>query len=145
MTQGHMIESILNDLNINDDTKKKANTPALPSKLLTRDEDGDPFNRSWEYRSVIGKLNYLEKCTRPDIAFAVHQCARFASNPKQSHAEAVERIGNYLWNNKDKGIIIQPNQRAKQFTCWADAAFAGEWNKETALDDPTTAKSRAGF
>ena len=94
---------------------------------------------------MIGKLNYLEKCTRPDIVFADHQCARFASNPKQSHAEAVERIGNYLWNNKDKGIIIQPNRHIEQFTCWADAAFAGEWNKETAIDDPTVRRSSRGI
>ena len=35
------------------------------------------------------KLNYLEKGTRPDIAYATHQLARFSSNPKQSHGDAV--------------------------------------------------------
>ena len=145
MTQGHMIESILNDLGIDENTKKKATTPAFPSKLLTRDEDGEEFNKSWDYRSVIGKLNYLEKCTRPDLAFSVHQCARFASNPRRSHAEAVERIGHYLYNNKEQGIMVHPDTSNENFICWADAAFAGEWNKETALNDPTTAKSRTGY
>ena len=40
---------------------------------------------------------------------------------------------------------MDPNQDEEKFTCWADAAFAGEWNKDTAMNDPTTAKSRTGF
>ena len=145
LTQEHMIESILNDLGIDEKSGKPKTTPAMPSKLLTRDLDGEDFKRQWDYRSVVGKLNYLEKCTRPDLAFSVHQCARFASNPKESHAIAIERIGNYLLGNKDKGIIINPDFKNESFTCWADAAFAGEWNRDTALNDPTTAKSRTGY
>ena len=94
---------------------------------------------------MIGKLNYLEKCTRPDIAYAVHQCARFSSCPRQSHGEAVHRIGEYLLGNREKGIVIKPDKHMEQFVCWADAAFAGEWNKDIAGDDPTTAKSRTGY
>jgi hypothetical protein len=26
---------------------------------------------------VIGKLNYLEKSTRDDLAFSVHECAQY--------------------------------------------------------------------
>ena len=69
LTQGHMIESILRDLDSDNTSGKKCPTPAAPSTLLTRDKDGENFRRNWEYRSVIGKLNYLEKCTRPDLAF----------------------------------------------------------------------------
>jgi hypothetical protein len=36
---------------------------------------------SEHYRSVVGKLNYLKKSTHPDIAYAVHQCARFSAEP----------------------------------------------------------------
>ncbi len=34
---------------------------------------------------MIGKLNYLEKGTRSDISYIVHQCARFTDDPKESH------------------------------------------------------------
>jgi hypothetical protein len=54
--------------------------------------EGDDFDEHWAYRSVIGKLNFLEKSTRPDISYAVHQCARFASHPKKSHGDAVRNI-----------------------------------------------------
>jgi hypothetical protein len=61
----------------NTTTKDKA---APSSTILHLDLDGKPFEEQWDYRSIIGKLNFLEKSTRPEIAYAVHQCARFASN-----------------------------------------------------------------
>ena len=39
------------------------------------------------YRSEVVKLNYLEKCCRPDIAYATHQCACFSVKPKRKHAK----------------------------------------------------------
>ena len=95
------------------------------------------------YRSVIGKLNFLEKSTRGDISYPVHQCARFASDPRASHAEAVKRIGRYLMGTKDKGVILDP--KVNSFECYVDADFCGNWNPETASDDPATAKSRTGY
>jgi hypothetical protein len=46
---------------------------------MTQDEGGKDFDYSWDYCSVIGKMNYLEKSTRGDLAFSVHQCAQFMS------------------------------------------------------------------
>jgi hypothetical protein len=80
MTQGKLIQSILDSLGIKDNTNPKT-APALSTKILQQHLDSPAFNESWHYRSVIGKLNFLEKSTRPDIAYAVHQCALFASNP----------------------------------------------------------------
>jgi hypothetical protein len=48
--------------------------------VLQRDIDGEPMSDDFSYRSVIGKANFLEKSTRPDIAVAIHQCARFSSH-----------------------------------------------------------------
>ena len=50
-------------------------------------------------------MSYLASTSRPDILFAVHQCTRFCLCPKQSHKEAVKRIGCYLKRIKDKGMI----------------------------------------
>jgi hypothetical protein len=48
------------------------------------------------YRSVIGKANFLEKSTRPNIAVATHHCARFSVDLKQLHMDALRYIGRYL-------------------------------------------------
>jgi hypothetical protein len=110
---------------------------------LTPNLQETDFDGHFDYRSVIGKLNYLEKSTRPELAYAVHQCARFCSAPKRSHGEAVKRIGRYLLGTKDKGLILKPTKES--FDCWVDASHAGEWNREDAEDDPVTAKSRNGY
>ncbi len=88
-------------------------------------------------------MNCLEKSTRPDISFAVHQCARLCSDPRKSHATAVKYIGRYLATTKDKGIQIKPND--KGFECYVDASHAGDWKQSAAIDDPATARSRTGY
>ena len=143
LTQPHLIQSILHDLHLHPDKSKATPVPSLTTKLLTPDVDGIPFDNHFDYRAVIGKLNYLEKSTRPEIAYAVHQCARFSSSPKQSHGEAVKRIGRYLLGTMDKGLIMKPTDES--FDCWVDASHAGEWNREYAEEDATTAKSRSGY
>ena len=142
LSQPHMIQQILDDLGMGDNTKAQP-TPAVPSVKLNRDLHGKPFSEEWHYRSVIGKLNFLEKSTRADLAYAVHQCARFAIDPKESHAAAVKRIGRYLAGTKDKGIILNP--RSHSFECFVDADFVGNWDRVNANVDPSTAKSRTGY
>jgi hypothetical protein len=87
LTQPGLIESILQDLHLLHDSKTKS-TPALG--ILYPDKDGHPRQDTWNYRSVIGKLNFIAQNTRPDITFAVHQCARFSSNPTALHELAVK-------------------------------------------------------
>ena len=53
-------------------------------------------------------MNYLSETTRPDIIFAAPQCAKYSIDPKQSHKEAVKRIGRYLNKIKDKGLVFTP-------------------------------------
>jgi hypothetical protein len=123
-------------------TKDKA---APLSTILCRDLDGSPFVETWDYRSIIGKLNFLEKSTRPEITYhAVHQCARLASNPKQSHANAVKYLCRFLFATKDKGLILHPDT-SKSFEVHVDCDFAGNWVREDAMNDPSTAKSRTGY
>jgi hypothetical protein len=74
----------------------------------------------------------------------VHQCARFSSNPKQSHAIAVRYIARYLAGTREKGITLAPT-KTKGFECYVDASHAGDWKQQSAADDPVTAKSRTGY
>ena len=87
-TQPHLIDDILNDLGLKH-AKDGKETPAASSWILTRNDNGVDHDKSFHYRSVIGKLNYLEKATRLDISFATHQCAHFVADPKKTHARAV--------------------------------------------------------
>ena len=141
LTQPHLIEQILQDLHLHGTNVTPKNTPAQLTPLHRHNNDED-FDGHFNYRSVIGKLNYLERCSRPDISFAVHQCARFSAQPKQAHARALKWLGRYLYGTKTEGIIYRP--KAEDLHCYVDADFAGAWHPDDA-QDPVTAKSRTGF
>ena len=51
---------------------------------------------------------YLADNVHPEIAFAVHQCARFTHSPKESHTIAVKHIGKYLKGtlDNDHGLMF---------------------------------------
>ena len=142
LKQPHLVDQILEDLKMTSNVKEKT-TPAPSSKILTQQEDSEQFDKSFHYRSVIGKLNYLEKSTRPDISYATHQCARFTENPRKVHAQAVRWLARYLKSSKDKGILMKPN-KDKGLEMFVDADFSGNWKKEEAhIRD--SARSRHGY
>ena len=143
LSQPQLIERVLKDLRLNGSNVTSKETPAKVSTILRRGDDDSPaFDSSFNYRSVIGKLNYL-LTTRLDIAYAVSQLARFSADPKLHHGHAVRWLGRYLAGTRDKGIIYTP--RAEGFRVYVDADFSGNWSKDTASWDPDTARSRSGF
>jgi hypothetical protein len=142
LSQPHLIDDIIKEVGVLQ--IKPRSTPALSTSILHRDLDGEEFTYQFDYRSIIGKLNFLEKGTRPDIAYAVHQLARFSSCPKKCHGDAVIHLAKYLKGTRAKGIIINPDY-SMSFKVYADADFAGNWHAETAALDASTAKSRGGY
>jgi hypothetical protein len=80
---------------------------------------------------------------RPEIACAVHQCARFSANPNTNHKDVVKRIVRYLTGTEDKGIVYRPNDHS--FKGYADANYCGLWDKPIAMEDANTAKLRTGY
>ena len=88
-------------------------------------------------------LGYLQGTTRPDIAMATHQCARFNIDPHLSHEQAVKRIGRYLLNTRDKGMIYRPDI-TRGLECYVDADFADGW-KDGNHGSPESVLSRTGF
>ncbi len=122
---------------------KGKSAPATSSKLLSGHKGFSKFDKYFNYRCVISKLSNLEKSTRPDIAFATHQCARFCADPRQPHVDAVKWLGCYLRATQDKGMILNPKENS--FNVYVDDDFAGNWNKEEASEESYTARSRHGY
>jgi hypothetical protein len=86
---------------------------------------------------------YLCGHTRPDLGFAVHQCAHYLHAPTRLHETAVKHIGRYLVGTRDRGLILRPNGTMK-VDMYVDASFAGLWGHED-KQDPSCVKSRSGF
>jgi hypothetical protein len=122
------------------ETKDEA-APSLT--VLCCDVNGAPFNNERDHRSIIGELNFLEKSTRPKIVCAVHQCARFSSKPKQSHASAVKHLCGCLAATKTEGLILWSDP-TKSFQVHVDCDFARNWAKEDAMSPPLPSLKLAG-
>jgi hypothetical protein len=144
LTQPHLIDSILEDLRLAGEGIATKKTPSAVTSILWRHLDSPRFDHHFHYRSVIGKLNYLEKSTCPDIAYATHQCARFSQDPRDPHAKAVKWIGRYLQATRHEGLTLRVDA-SKGFEVYADADFCGNFNKTEPATDPDTARSRTGY
>jgi hypothetical protein len=75
------------------------------------------------YRSMIGSLLYL-CASRPDIMLSVCMCARFQSDPKESHLTAVKRILRYLAYTPKFGLWY-PRGSTFDLIGYSDADWAG--------------------
>ena len=118
--------------------------PTKVEALLGTDVNGSEAN-FWPnaYASVKGMMLYLASNTRPDIYFAVHQCAWFTHNTKVSHETHLKRICWYLQGTKNNGLVFNPSKKLV-VDCYADADFAGLWVHEDP-QHPICARSRTGF
>ena len=143
MTQPLLIDKILADLRLTQENVNIKTTPMASSRILFRHHESQPHDDSFHYRSIVGKLNYLEKSSRPDIAYAVHQCARYSTDPKMEHGAAIKWIGRYLKGTSKRGMLYKPDT-SKGLEVHVDADFVGNWDK-TDVENMDTAKSRHGY
>jgi len=109
---------------------KRNNTPCMGNNLISVNKD--PFNKTI-YKSAIGSLIFLAKCTRPDITYAVHKAARKSENPCVSDWKAVTNIMKYLNNTIEYKLYYDG---IGTITVYSDADFAG---------DIVNRKSTSGF
>lgn len=80
--------------------------------------------RRLEYQSKVGSLNFAANQTRPDISFATGYVARYASNPDQTHMDAVNRIFAYLKNDAKRAITYS-KKHGFELKGFVDSDFAG--------------------
>jgi hypothetical protein len=143
LTQEGLTQKVIDYTGLTDCNSNKI--PASTTTLGT-DKDGARWidaDEAFEYAVAVGMLMYLANNTRPDIAFAVHQCARFTHAPRQSHGRAVKMIIRYLQGTKDKGLIFKPSGELV-VDMYVDSDFLGLWKTEDD-QDPLCVKSRTGY
>ena len=77
-------------------------TPTKVKAPFGTDANGYEMKSDWNnsYASVIGMMLYLSSNTISDISFAVHQCAHFTYNTKESPELDLKRICWYLQGTK---------------------------------------------
>ena len=118
LSQTQFINNILKKFNINNQRVRR--TPCVGDN--TKSENNQPFDKT-KYKSAIGMLIYLSKCTRPDIAFSVNKAARNSENPTVSDWRKVIAILQYLKDTKNYKIKYDGTGNIVGYT---DSDFAGD-------------------
>jgi hypothetical protein len=67
-----------------------------------------------------------------------NQIAKYSSDPRQSHGVAILYLVHYLKKMHNLGLKFKPDPK-KGFKCYCDVDFSGNWNREFAPVDPSTA------
>ena len=94
------------------------------AKLMKRQEGEDSFDHGI-YQSAVGSLLYLSTKTRPDLAFAVGNVARYCADPTKVHWTAVKRIIRYVKGTLNMGLLFCPDNNIN-LEGYSDADWAGD-------------------
>nr|GFB26228.1 hypothetical protein [Tanacetum cinerariifolium] len=74
-------------------------------------------------KSMIGSLMYLT-ASRPDIMFAICDCARHQVTPKECHLHAIKRIFRYLEGHPKLGLWY-PKEYPFDLVAYSDSDYGG--------------------
>jgi hypothetical protein len=143
MKQTGLIKRVIKALGLDDGYAKGKHTLAK-TKALVKDADKEVAHGGFSYSSVVGMLLYLSSHTCPDIAYVVNCCARYMFCPKHSHELALKRIGRYLKQTSDRGMVMNPSTDICKIDAYPGTDFAGMYGHEKPTD-PSCVKSCSGF
>ena len=137
LTSSQHIDDMLQRFGMQD--CKPTATP-LPHKAVLgpRGPDEQPLPPQTPYRSLVGSLLYVAMWTRPDIAFAVSQVARFQSDPSVYHWDLAKNILRYLKGTRARGLTFSPGAHG-------DAGVVRGYVDASWGEDPSTRKSQSGY
>ena len=117
------------------ESAKPVKTPVDTSTKLVKATGGEDSIDQQLYQSAVGSLLYLSVGTRPDMAYAVSNVAKFSSHPTNKHWVAVKRIMRYLKGTSDLGLLYTKEGSSK-CVGYSDSDWGGD------LDDR---KSTSGY
>ena len=86
------------------DNLRPVQTPMELGLVLEPEQSDESYD--YPFRSLLGELLWIARCTRPDIMFAVIYLSRFTSAYGPAHYKALLRVLRYLITTKDEKYII---------------------------------------
>ncbi len=108
---------------------RPVSTPLPPHTVTTKkdcpaDEDRQELSQmASRYRSLVGKLMYLARFTRPDLLHAVTVLSRYCVNPGEPHNALLKHCIRYLRGTKDIGITFRRRPQL-QLQGFSDSDYA---------------------
>jgi hypothetical protein len=122
--QEHYIKDMLHE---HDLTHGKAvATPVDGYVNIVSRETGEPATDIRAYQRLLGKLNWLVRACRPDIAFVVQRLSQFSHDPGIKHLGGAQRLLRYLSGTRKYGIKYTGQQAQQTLAGYADSDFAAD-------------------
>ncbi len=104
ITQTEYIKEIINAGKLNEANTKPTSMVRFGNFPTVKENDYLP--NETEYKSILGKLQFLATHTWPDIAHSMNYCARYQAAPERIHYKLVQRIIRYLKGTTELGLVI---------------------------------------
>lgn len=123
LSQKHYAQDILATFGMEECTPRKL--PLLKAfPAYVGDNKPEP-DRRYPYLQFIGKLNYLARSTRPDLAFVASHLATFCSSYQREHWDACLDVMRYVKGTMDTSITYRRDGN-EQPVGYSDANYAGD-------------------
>jgi hypothetical protein len=136
LVQDKYIKNMLDEFNINNDRTTMIPLPSNWKQLKTVPSD-KPTKPPFNYRRVVGLIQWLVQCTRPDLAFALSFLSQFLEDPQEAHYKAARHTLRYISTTKHQHLILGQNdlkQEHNQLIGFSDSDWNGSksWNSYSA-------------
>ncbi|KAL0361354.1 UNVERIFIED_CONTAM: hypothetical protein Sradi_3819900 [Sesamum radiatum] len=86
------------------------------------------------YASVVGNIQYVVQCTRPDVIFTLSVLSRYQACAREEHWSAAKTIIKYLKRTKDMFLIYRGGELILE-----------GYNDTSFQSDDVDAKSQFGY
>ena len=120
LDQNHYVRNLLEDYDHHD--CKAVSTPADGYDGFGPCGPNDARINTREYQAIIGRLNWLVRGTRPDLAFVVHRLSQHCQDPGAKHWSAVKRVLRYLQHSQSLAIVYSTGN----LIGYSDADYAAD-------------------
>ncbi|TYZ66515.1 hypothetical protein PybrP1_006514 [[Pythium] brassicae (nom. inval.)] len=102
-----------------------AHTVMCPAVAGQESDVNSPPTDERRFRALVGALQYIAHCTRPDIASSVGMIAQHAEQPRQAHLAAALRIVKFLKGTTHDGIVYA-RDKGSQPIAYSDASWPSD-------------------
>ncbi len=99
---------------------KAQTVPATPGIHLSR--EGTAMDGQFDIQGAVGRLLWITRCSRPDIAFSVTQVCRFVAYPTSELVQAVKKIMRYLRGTADYVLRLK-SDGTEELKAFVDADY----------------------
>jgi hypothetical protein len=126
--QQHYVEELVREHS----TEKTADVPVAGYEYLTRARPEEPLTDERAYQTLIGKLNWLTRATRPDIAFATQKLSQHAHNPTERHMTGAQHVLRYLAKTASLRVEYSAGT-GENIAGYADADYAADESRKSTM------------